>query len=41
MLDALARMEEPEMKLAWPREEKPQALPPASRAQNTATAWMA
>ncbi len=40
MLDALARMEEPDLKLSWPREEKaPDYVPPVVL-QNTATAWM-
>jgi len=41
MLDALARMEEPDFKLLWPKEEKPQAAAPPSHAQQPSTAWMA
>jgi predicted phage terminase large subunit-like protein len=41
-LDALARMEEPDFKLVWPKEEKI-ALPPLapSHVRENATAWMA
>ena len=41
MLDALARMEEPDLKLVWPKDEKPQEAAPAPRYERTATAWMA
>lgn len=41
MLDALSRMEEPDLKLVWPKEEKVAPPPPPSHVQNTATAWMA
>ena len=41
MLDALARMEEPELKLVWPKPEKAQPAPQHSRVQELATAWMA
>ena len=40
MLDALARMEEPDLKLVWPKEEKPQPAPSVP-VQQPATAWMA
>jgi predicted phage terminase large subunit-like protein len=41
LLDALARMEEPDLKLVWPKGEKPQEFVPAPQIQHTATAWMA
>ena len=41
MLDALARMEEPDLKLVWPKEEKPQETTPQIYSQQPATAWMA
>ena len=41
MLDALARICEPEMRLIWPMEKKDKAEPPRTRPQHTATAWMA
>ena len=40
MLDALARICEPELKLAWPQEAKAPYVPP-SRTQQPQTAWMA
>ena len=41
MLDALARICEPDLKLIWPKEEAPRKPEPARRTQNQATAWMA
>ena len=41
MLDSLSRIAEPELKLVWPKEEKPQYVPPPPNIQHTATAWMA
>ena len=41
MLDALARMEEPDLKLLWPKVEKSESAPPPSNVQQPATAWMA
>jgi predicted phage terminase large subunit-like protein len=41
MLDALARMEEPDLKLVWPKEEKPAEPAPQLYVQQPATAWMA
>lgn len=41
MLDALSRMEEPDLTLVWPKEEKQKVVVPVFRAQNPATAWMA
>lgn len=41
MLDALARICEPDLKLAWPKEEKPYVPPPPSRVEHLNTAWMA
>jgi phage terminase large subunit-like protein len=41
MLDALARICEPDLKLVWPKEETPRAEPPRFVPQNPQTAWMA
>lgn len=41
MLDALARICEPDEKLIWPKEEKPEYVPPRTQTHNTQTAWMA
>jgi predicted phage terminase large subunit-like protein len=41
MLDALARICEPDLKLAWPKEEKPYVPPPARASDHTHSAWMA
>jgi predicted phage terminase large subunit-like protein len=41
MLDSLARICEPDLKLVWPMAEKPQKAEPAFRAAQPATAWMA
>ena len=41
MLDALARIAEPDVKLVWPKEEKPLPPPAPSRVEHAATAWMA
>jgi predicted phage terminase large subunit-like protein len=42
MLDALARMEEPDLKLVWPMEdEKPAEEKPVQMFHEVATAWMA
>ena len=41
MLDALARMEEPDLRLLWPMEEKPMELPPPVVRHEGAVAWMA
>ena len=41
MLDALSRICEPDLKLIWPKEEKPQKEQPRFIPQNPATAWMA
>jgi predicted phage terminase large subunit-like protein len=41
MLDALARMEEPDLKLIWPREEKVDMAPPRIVIEHAQTAWMA
>lgn len=40
MLDALARIAEPDLKLIWPKEEKFVAEEPQHRIANSATAWM-
>jgi predicted phage terminase large subunit-like protein len=40
-LDALARMEEPDLKLVWPAEEPKPAAVPQTYAYEPATAWMA
>ena len=40
-LDALARMEEPDLKLVWPQPEKEEVFIPAMQFQDRATAWMA
>jgi phage terminase large subunit-like protein len=40
MLDALARMEEPDLRLAWPLIEKNEYVPPPAPIQHAATAWM-
>ena len=41
MLDSLARMEEPDLRLLWPMEEKPMELPPPVVRHEGAVAWMA
>ena len=41
MLDALARMEEPDLKLVWPKAEAPKPDAPMPHIHETATAWMA
>ncbi len=41
MLDSLARLMEPDLKLVWPKEEKPQYVPPPMAYHETQTAWMA
>lgn len=41
MLDALARICEPDLKLVWPLEEKPMVEAPRFVPQNAAVAWMA
>lgn len=41
MLDALARIAEPDLRLVWPKEQPVEALPPPTRIQNQQTAWMA
>ena len=41
LMDALARICEPDLKLVWPKEVKPQSEPQHSRVQELATAWMA
>ena len=41
MLDALARMEEPDLRLLWPMEEKPMELPSPVVRHEGAVAWMA
>lgn len=41
MLDALARMEEPDLRLVWPAQEEPQAPALPQRRFESATAWMA
>ena len=41
MLDALARIAEPDLKLVWPKEEKPAYVPPARETPVASTAWMA
>ena len=40
MLDALARICEPELKLVWPKEEKPQYIPPRIERAAGSPAWM-
>ena len=40
MLDALARIAEPDFKLIWPKEEVKKDEQPVFRAQNAAVAWM-
>ena len=41
MLDALARIAEPDLKLIWPKEEQPQKEQPRFTPQNSSVAWMA
>ena len=41
MLDSLSRIAEPELKLIWPKEEKPQPYIPPPEIQHRETAWMA
>jgi predicted phage terminase large subunit-like protein len=41
MLDAMARIAEPDLKLIWPKEEKPQPPSHVPQIQHTQTAWMA
>jgi predicted phage terminase large subunit-like protein len=41
MLDSLARIAEPELKLVWPKEQKTEYVPPPMPAQESSTAWMA
>ena len=41
MLDALARICEPDLKLVWPKEEKLKVEPPRFVAQERGTGWMA
>jgi predicted phage terminase large subunit-like protein len=41
MLDALARICEPDLRLIWPKEEKSTAAPPPPLIENRQTAWMA
>lgn len=41
MLDALARMEEPDLKLSWPAVEKPKESTPTPMRHERSTAWMA
>ena len=41
MLDSLSRIAEPDLKLVWPKEEKPQETTPQIYSQQPATAWMA
>lgn len=40
MLDSLSRIGEPDMKLIWPKEEKPVSDGPVFTPHNAATAWM-
>lgn len=40
MLDALARIAEPDLKLVWPLEEQPEKITPRIRHSTPATAWM-
>ncbi|MDP2621236.1 MAG: phage terminase large subunit [Hyphomicrobiales bacterium] len=40
LLDSLSRIAEPDLKLVWPKEEKPQPAPPPTNIQQPATAWM-
>lgn len=40
MLDALARMEEPDLKLVWPKEEAPATSEPTPLYHERETAWM-
>ena len=40
MLDSLARIAEPDMKLIWPKERKVEYVPPYREVGNNATAWM-
>ena len=41
MLDSLARICEPDLKLIWPLESKPKPPEPPRRVSNAAVAWMA
>ena len=41
MLDALARIAEPDLKLVWPKEQRVPAPPPRRHFQDPHTAWMA
>jgi predicted phage terminase large subunit-like protein len=40
MLDALSRIAEPDLKLVWPKEEKPQEQAHTPRIERSGTAWM-
>jgi hypothetical protein len=41
MLDALARIAEPDLKLVWPKEEKMPEPEHTPRIEHNQTAWMA
>lgn len=41
MLDALARICEPDLTLIWPKEKKPEYVPPRTESANSRVAWMA
>jgi predicted phage terminase large subunit-like protein len=41
MLDSLARIAEPDLKLTWPKEVKAEYIPPPSPIEHSDTAWMA
>ena len=41
MLDSVARLFEPDLKLLWPLEKKPEVFAPPSNVAPSATAWMA
>lgn len=41
LLDALARIAEPDLRLIWPREEKTEYIPPPPTFEDRPTAWMA
>ena len=41
MLDAMSRIADPDLKLVWPKEEKPKSEKPTFRSSAPQTAWMA
>ena len=41
MLDSMSRICEPDLKLIWPKEQKPEYVPPPPQYDNVGTSWMA